>query len=1623
MLLKRLAAVFCAASLLTMPFAQPELCAAVRAAAATIPETAVSAATVVDSGYCGNQLKWWLESDGTLTISGNDDMTRNVIPPWSDYRGFLTEEDIRNGKSVPETVIRKLVIDKDVKSLAPAAFAQCKYLTEVSNLSTVMTGLPDYCFNGCDVLTSVTIPAQIESIGAYAFALCTSLKTVKLPAGLVFLETGVFGKCRALTSLTLPDRLLGIYTDAFTECTSLTSLVIPDSVNMVQHGAFEGAKCVEYTGNIGYVGTWAVSVKGEAEGETAAVTSHSFRAGTRGICNSLLQSHKELTAVTFPDSLMWIGDSAFNSTGITDLTLPSGVAAVGTRAFYFCISLRQLTIREGLRLIGQEAFSNCNRLTSVTLPASLQYIDPQAFYDCTELASIRANCLTCTVGSHADVFGFSTENDLQRTVTAYETFTWLADYARNDPNCKFIPLTPAGSGWSFSDGSLTITSSDVDRAEWKELNDRIQSITVSGSVSALPEDVFRNCDQLTSVTLEDGVTEIGSGAFSGCTGLTEIVFPESVLRIGADALSGCTGLKQVTVKHPGCDIADSAKTIPQGTVICWSGSTAEHYAKTYSLTSAPDLGTCFAAGTNIWISGTDHTAERLWVTGTVTEVTIPDWFTSLGKLEFAELNSMETLSLPDTLSSIGEGAFCRCTGLKSVVIPGSLRSIPRYAFADCVSLRTVTLQSGVTEIRAYAFDNCSELTSVSMPGTLITIGEGAFQNCSGLKTVTVPEGVSTIQQYAFKACSGLKEITLPSTLTQIGGSALAACSRLETVTFYCLSFSGNPLIPEAVTIRGYANSAIQEYAEKNNYPFAPLDENTVLSSGALGRTCTYKLFGNGLLQILGEGDMPDYGAADQAPAPWDYARDFISEVVIGEGITAIGDAAFCSMSKLRTVTLPDTVTRIGSNAFADCSLLPEITLPAALRTVGSCAFSDCAALSELLLPKELETIGSRAFSGCTSLTEIVIPDSVTMLGTYAFSGCTKLTSVTLPTGIHELDTGTFSSCTSLAPITIPENVTKITDAFGSQTPVKEITVLGLRVSMSGSLSPETVVACYTDSSLWNYLVSSEIPHRALNESELVASGELGEGITWELNVEKELTIKGKGNTEDFYLFAAKPWDTLVFYTVIISEGIESIGKYTFESNKNIRHVKLPRTLKTIGEGAFYGCENLVLDSLPDSITEIGFSAFHNTHAIETITLPNTSCKIGKKAFGLSSVQQVVIPARITVLNTSAFDPVRESKTLVFLNPDCTINADTSEVSDLFRIVGFAGSTAEAFAEKYHLEFELIDETQFTTEPLGTETTTTATTTTTTVETTVTSTETTERATETTFDDPTPRMRFDPVTATLTCSGNGPITNYDLYGGFTKDTVRRIVIGDGITEIGGGTFTGCTNLESIQFGRNVEYIGESAFQNCNSLREIILPNSLIYIDDQAFYSCQNLERVTFGDNLRHIGRQAFYGCGLYTLSLPDSLTELQEEAFGYCKALQTATIGSGVTEISNRLFFSCQSLQTVSFSGKIVQIGDTPFFGCDLRRICGQSDSILSSYAEENGISFEPPKDHVFTCFEIPDFNGDGTVSIADAVALVKCITESAEIEFLNYPVIELTMLDLKYLLKYLNEMSQNPAFF
>jgi hypothetical protein len=151
-----------------------------------------------------------------------------------------------------------------------------------------------------------------------------------------------------------------------------------------------------------------------------------------------------------------------------------------------------------------------------------------------------------------------------------------------------------------------------------------------------------------------------------------------------------------------------------------------------------------------------------------------------------------------------------------------------------------------------------------------------------------------------------------------------------------------------------------------------------------------------------------------------------------------------------------------------------------------------------------------------------------------------------------------------------------------------------------------------------------------------ASGKCGEAVTWQLTTDGTLTIQGSGAMRD-YGTATSPWDSDRVLSLVVEEGVTTIGESAFLRCEKMVSATLPQSLTSIGASAFQECKQLQQANIPDGVTEIGEAAFSGCRKLTSPTLPSGLTVIEPHVFeGCFELLQIVIPDGVTTIGDSAF---------------------------------------------------------------------------------------------------------------------------------------------------------------------------------------------------------------------------------------------------------------------------------------------------------------------------------------------------------------------------------------------------
>ena len=456
--------------------------------------------------------------------------------------------------------------------------AGCPLLSSITLPSTVKT-IGANAFKGQSMLTSVYFP-DIETIGEGAFAGCTSLKEAYLGIYTTVNSTdgyfSIFDNDVPLDKLTLSraetdksihdkDDVKGVI---FQYLTNLKELHLPALKTLKWSGDFnnykalttidapllENIKTGTFTNCNNLDSVYLPSVKTiESGGFTSC-------AKLRGIycpaCTSVgvqfVSNSPNIKTINFP-GMTKVGEQWFSSglSSVTTINLPNA-ESIGNDAFQGCTSLTDLRAPK-VKTIGSNAFAYCSSLTSVNMP-NVTSIGSTAFRQCTKLSSVNMPELQSMYGESFDGDVLLTELHLPKLTTLLSCGFYL-------PNIRILDLPELTTRENFNliannaQGSTTLEEVNAPKLETLNAGDfanctNLKKINVEAA-ETISENAFSGCTSLDNLSLPNA-TSIGGYAFAGCTALKYLDLP-SATSITDGAFMGCTALEYL---HLGPGITD-----------------------------------------------------------------------------------------------------------------------------------------------------------------------------------------------------------------------------------------------------------------------------------------------------------------------------------------------------------------------------------------------------------------------------------------------------------------------------------------------------------------------------------------------------------------------------------------------------------------------------------------------------------------------------------------------------------------------------------------------------------------------------------------------------------------------------------------------------------------------------------------------------------------------------------------------------------------------------------------------------------------------------------------------------------------------------------------------------------
>lgn len=435
----------------------------------------------------------------------------------------------------------------------------------------------------------------------------------------------------------------------------------------------------------------------------------------------------------------------------------------------------------------------------------------------------------------------------------------------------------------------------------------------------------------------------------------------------------------------------------------------------------------------------------------------------------------------------------------------------------------------------------------------------------------------------------------------------------------------------------------------------------------------------------------------------------------------------------------------------------------------------------------------------------------------------------------------------------------------------------------------------------------------------VSGGALSSNITWELDADGVLTVSGNGAMPEFSEDEPSPFSSLSgVKRVVLSEGITSVGSYTFFGCAELKLVNLPSSITEIGLAAFLGCsllktisvdennmffsaDNGVLFSkdkktlvqypagktltsytIPDGVTYIEDAAFAYCNRLQSVVFSDSVKNMGFAVFlGCSNLSTVELGNNLTSIGELSFVLCNSLYSIVIPDSVTSIGSNAfSECECLSSVVlgsGVKNIESNAFYFCSQLESVVIPD-----------------------------------SVETIGED---AFRDCEKLENIIISDNVKIIGRNAFGGTAyynnQDNWENEVL-----YINNHLIKAKTTLSGVYSIKNgTKTITADAFSNCVNITYVSIPDSVTELGDSAFYNCTKLAKITLSKNITQIKRFCFYNCdALTSVELPEGVTTIDNYAFNNCGKLTSMVLPKSVETVGNNAFYDSRNLKYIFYSG-------------------------------------------------------------------------------------------------------------
>ena len=1355
---------------------------------------------------------------------------------------------------------------------------------------------------------------------------------------------------------------------------------VPDVVGEVSgdfsyeelNGSF--VKITKYTGSDEEViipkeiNGFTVQQIGESAFENSEITSVTIPDTVTSIGKAAFKNCKFLATVKIGSGVREIGESTFRGCmSLTKISVPASVESVGVQAFQDCTGLETVTLAKGLKKLDSYAFSGCTGLPTVEIPDSVTAIGYRTFYNCTGITSMSypVGWTECAgYSAYPTYYGHIFEGCTGLTnITVPEGITEL-------PSCAFEGCS------DLKEIRLPSTLEKISEFAFKDCTG-IETIAIPESVKKVENSAFENCSALKDIVLPDAAVEIGAFAFSGCKGFTEVRLPPALEKIGYRTFYNCEGLKKINYPSSWTECTGYSSYPTRYGHIFEGCTNLSDIEVPEGVRRLPDHA--FEGCSSIKTFTLPESLEEIGANAfnscsSVKELVIPANVVKIGEYGLANNPGLTKVRFDgEKLEEIGTCVFSEDSGLKSVELPDSIKTMGYHVFYKCISLESVNYPVNWKECSGYSayptlygciFEGCTKLSRITIPEGVQTIPRSAFETWTGVERIVLPDSVQTVEDYAFSGCSGLKRIYIGSNVSSIGDNSFRNCTA-------------------ELTIYGPQGSYAETYAAAHNITFVKGDYRDGLSvisgtvedekrNGIEGVNvfvydCTQKKTA-GTYKTDADGQWtcddgtqgntyrisyyhPSYRFTPGRSEVANAADKVTVDKVTGT-LRSTGNTEIGAEDVTYSVLNGSYISIDSYTGSADRIRIPEEINGYTVQKIGNNAFKNNKNIQSVILPESVESVGESAFENCGKLTEIVLSSGLESIGIKAFQGCTGLTEVILPNGLKKIDSYAFSGCTGLPTVEIPDSVTAI--GYRTFYNCTGITSMSYPVGWTECAGYSAYPTYYGHifegcTGLTNITVPEGI-------TELPSCAFEGCSDLKEIRLPSTL--------EKISEFAFK--DCTGIETIAIPESVKKVENSAFENCSALKDIVLPDAAVEIGAFAFSGCKGFTEVRLPPALEKIGYRTFYNCEGLKKINYPSswTECtgyssyptRYGHIFEGCTNLSDIEVPEGVRRLPDHAFEGCSSIKTFTLPESLEEIGEYAFDGCNSVKELVIPANVVKIgeFGIARMLDLSDLTFKEENLEEIGAYAFTE---------------DSSLKSVELPDSIKTMGYRTFYKCGSLT-SVNYPI-NWTECSGYSAYPTRY-----------GCIFEGCTKLTRITIPEGITSVPDYAFEKTDKLRYVTFPSTLETIGKEDFKECAGLPYIDFPYELKTIGESSFEGCaGLVNLEIPGSVSTVGKRAFYNNENLNTVQIQEGVQILSDEAFANNKELSEVYLPDSLTQIGKNVFANCPDVVIYCHNNTVASRYAISNELNIVFMEDDLQKSHEVlDDDNSWYTFSVDNAMS-------------------------------------------